>query len=54
MYCLQIRQFIIIGIDACAEEQASVPTINNLGHVAELHKVGLMFLIAGGYEAVDL
>ena len=54
MYRLQIRQLVIICIDARAEEQACVPPVHDLGHVAELDKVGLVLLVARGYEAVHL
>jgi hypothetical protein len=48
MYSLQICQLVIIRIDASAEEQACVPAVHDLV-VAELDKVGLVFLVAGGY-----
>ena len=49
----QIRQLVIVGVDARAEEQARVPPVDDLV-VAELDEVGLVFLVAGGYKAVDL
>jgi hypothetical protein len=54
MYRLQIRQLVIIRVDAGAEEEARVPPVDDLGHVAELDEVGLVFLVAGGDEAVYL
>jgi hypothetical protein len=54
MYSLQIRQLVIVRIDACAEEEASIAAVHNFGHVAELDKVGLVFLVARGDEAMDL
>lgn len=51
---LEICQFIIVRIDARAKEEACVSAVNDLGHVAELDKVGLVFLVAWSYEAVDL
>ena len=53
MYCFQIRQFIVIRIDAGAEEEACIPPVDDLV-VAELDKVGLVFLVSRGDEAVDL
>jgi hypothetical protein len=54
VYRLEVRQLVIVGVDACAEEEACVPPVHNLGHVAEFDKVGLVFLVAWGDEAVDL
>jgi hypothetical protein len=54
MYGLQIRQFVVIRIDAGAEEQARIPSVHNLGHVSKLDKVGLVLLVSRGDEAVDL
>ena len=54
VYSLQVCELVIIRIDASAEEQPCVPPVHNLGHVAELDKVGLVLLVAGGDEAVDL
>jgi hypothetical protein len=54
VYGFQVRQFIIVGIDACAEEEAGVSAVYDLGHVAELDKVGLVFLVAWRNEAVHL
>jgi hypothetical protein len=54
VYSLKISQFVIICIDAGAEEKARVSAVYNLGHVAELDEVGLVFLVAWCYEAVDL
>jgi hypothetical protein len=54
VYSFQIRQFIIVCINARAEEEASVSAVYDLGHVAELDEVGLVLLVARGYEAMDL
>ena len=54
MYRLQICQFIVIGIHACAEEQPSVSPVHYLGHISELDEVGLVLLVARRNEAVDL
>jgi len=51
---LQIRQLVVICVDTCAEEEAGVPAVYDLGHIAEFDEVGLVFLVARGYEAVDL
>ena len=53
VYGLQVGQLVIIRIYTRAEEQTRVPPVYDLV-VAELDEVGLIFLIAGGYEAVDL
>lgn len=53
MYGLQIRKLIIIGVDADAEEKARVPAVDDL-QVSELDEVGLVLLISGGDQAVDL
>jgi hypothetical protein len=54
VYCLEVCQLVVVGVDACAEEEPCVSPVHDLGHVAELDKVGLVFLVAGGDEAVDL
>ncbi len=50
---LEVRQFVVVGVDAHAEEQPRVPPIDDLV-VAELDEVRLVFLIARRDEAVDL
>jgi hypothetical protein len=54
MYGLQIGELIIVCVYACAEEEAGVAAVHDFRSIAELDKVGLVFLVAGGYEAVDL
>lgn len=54
VYRLQIRQLVVVCIDARAEEQPCVPPVHDLGHVAELDEVGLVLLVARRYEAVHL
>jgi len=54
MYSLEICQLVVVCVDACAEEEAGVAAIYDLGHVTELDEVGLVFLVAWRYEAVDL
>lgn len=54
MYSLQICQFVVVRVDACAEEQSGVSSIYNLGHVPEFDEVGLVFLVAGRNQTVDL
>jgi hypothetical protein len=54
MYRFKIRQLVVICIHARAEEEAGVPAVHNLGHVAEFDEVGLVFLVARGDEAVHL
>jgi hypothetical protein len=53
VYGLQIRQLVIIRIDAGAEEQARVPSVHDLV-VAELDEIRLVLLVAGRDEAVHL
>lgn len=54
VYRLQVRQFVVVCIDARAEEQPCVPSIHDLGHIAELDEVGLVLLVARRDQAVDL
>lgn len=49
----EVGQLVVVGVDAGAEEQARVPPVDDLV-VAKLDKVGLVLLIAGSDEAVDL
>lgn len=51
---LQIRQLIIIRVDARAEKQPCVPSIHDLRAAAEFDEVGLVFLVARRDKAVDL
>jgi hypothetical protein len=53
MYSLEIRQLIIIGVHARAEEEPCVPPVHDFVG-AELHEVGLVFLIARSHEPVHL
>ena len=53
MYSLQIRQLVIVGVHADAEEQTGVSTIDDLER-AKLDEIGLVFLIPRGDQAVDL
>ena len=50
---LQVRQLVIVRIDARAEEEACVPPVDDLV-IAELDEVALVLLVAGRNEAVDL
>lgn len=50
---LEIGQFVVVGVDAHAEEQPRVPPVHDLV-VAELDEVGLVFLVPGRDEPVDL
>jgi hypothetical protein len=54
VYRLQVRQFVVVCIDARAEEQPCVSPIHDLGHVAEFDEVGLVLLVARRDQAVDL
>ena len=54
MYGFEIRQLVVIGIDAGAEEQTGISTVDDLGGTAELDEVGLVFLVSRCNKAVDL
>ena len=54
MDCFQVRQLIVIGIDANAKEQPRISPVNNLGAAAELDEIRLVFLISRSDEAMDL
>lgn len=49
---LEVSQLIVVGVDAHAEEEAGVSTVYDLV-VSEFDKVGLVFLVSGGDEAMD-
>ena len=49
---LEVGELVIVCVDAGAEEEARVAAVDDLV-VAELDKVGLVLLVAGGHEAVD-
>ena len=53
MYRFQIRELVVVGVDAHAEEEAGVPPVDDFER-AELDEVGLVLLVSGGDEAVDL
>lgn len=50
---LEEGELVVVCVDAGAKEEAGVPAVDDLV-VAELDKVGLVLLVAGRYEAVDL
>lgn len=50
---LEVGELVVVGVDAGAEEQAGVAAIDDLV-VAELDEVGLVLLVSGRDEAVDL
>lgn len=50
---LEVRKLVVVGVDAGAEEEPRVTAVDNLVG-AELDEIGLVLLVAGGYEAVDL
>lgn len=53
MYRLQISQLVVVCVDAHAEEETRVPPVDYLER-AELDKVGLVLLVSGSDEAVNL
>lgn len=50
---LEEGELVVVCVDAGAEEEAGVAAVDDLV-VAELDEVGLVLLVAGGDEAVDL
>ena len=54
MDSLEVGELVIIGIDTGTEEETGVAAVHDLGSLAELDEVGLVFLVARGDEAVDL
>ena len=46
MYCLKIRQLIIIRVYTRAEEQSCIAPVNDLTATSELDEVRLMFLVS--------
>lgn len=54
MYSLQIGKLVVIRIDTGAKEETRIATVDDLGGVSELNEVGLVLLVARGYEAVNL
>lgn len=50
---LQIRELVVVGVDADAEEEARVAAVDDF-QGAELDEVGLVLLVPGRDEAVDL
>ena len=50
---LEVGELVVVCVDAGAEEEAGVAAVDDLV-VAELDKVGLVLLVAGRDEAVDL
>jgi hypothetical protein len=67
---LQVGELVVVGVDTHAEEEARVPAIDDFrgrqvlagngggarggGRGPELHEVGLVFLVTGRYQAMDL
>lgn len=54
VYRFEVGQLVVVRIDARAEEEAGIPPVDYLRHVAELDEVGLVFLVPRSNEAVDL
>lgn len=51
---LEVGELVVVGVDACTEEQPCVSAIHDLGSIPELDKVGLVLLVARRNQAVDL
>ena len=54
MDSFQICQLVVVCINTGAEKEPGVSAVDDLGHIAELDEVGLVFLVARGDEAVNL
>ena len=54
MYRFKVRKFVVVCIYACAEEESSIPAVDDLRSTTEFDEVGLVFLIARRDKAVDL
>lgn len=53
MDCLEVRELVVVGVDADAEEEARVPPVDDLER-AELDEVGLVLLVPRRDEPVHL
>lgn len=51
---LQVCELVVVCVDAGAEEESCVAAVDDLGGLPEFDEVGLVFLVPGSYEAVDL
>jgi len=49
VYCFEIGEFVVVGGDADAEEEAGVAAVDDAGVRAEFDEVGLVLLVARGY-----
>lgn len=54
VYRFQVGQLVVVCVHTCAEEETGVPAVDDLGAASEFHEVGLVLLVPGGDEAVDL
>lgn len=54
MYRFQVRELVVVGVYARAEEQSGIAAVDHFRGAAELDEVGLVFLVARRDEAVDL
>ena len=54
VYGLEVRELVIVGVDAGAEEQPRVPPVDDLARLPELDEVGLVLLVARRNQAVHL
>ena len=53
VYAFQVGEFVVVGVDARAEEEAGVATVDDFRGAPELDEVGLVFLVPRGDEPVD-
>lgn len=54
MYSLEIRQLVVVRIDTDTKEQPCISPIYHLGTAFELNEIGLVFLISGCNQTMDL
>jgi hypothetical protein len=54
VYRLEVGKFIVVRVYTDAKEETRIPPVYNLGAALKLDEVGLIFLVSGSNEAVDL
>jgi len=53
MYCFEVGKLIVVRVDADAEEQAGIPSVDYAIR-PEFDKVRLVFLVSRSYKAMNL
>ena len=54
MDCLEVREFIVVCVNTGTKEEARIAAVDDPRGLTELNEIGLVFLVAGSDEAVDL